>query len=346
MATNAGAHRPIDSWQHAEWQDFDAVCDAVTRHIPAAYGLSGATQIELLGISENANFLVTDLQGGSEGVLRVHRHDYHARGEIEAELAWMQAVRHETSVLCPSPVPRRDGGLVTALPVAHRRPREAVMFTRAPGENLTLQDATPYWYERLGRITAELHAHSLGWTRPPGFRRYNWLLEDVIGPDARFGYWGRYPGLDRGEVEVLRRVEARLREFVRCYESAGDRIGLIHGDLHLLNLMVYGDELWSLDFDDCGMSWFMFDVGAAMQYIPDGPVVDALMEAWVRGYTSLRALPPPERASLEHFAMLRRLLTLGWAGTHALAPMPESYSDVVARTVEAAERYLSKRSPR
>jgi Ser/Thr protein kinase RdoA (MazF antagonist) len=76
----------------------------------------------------------------------------HARAEIEAELAWMQAVRHETSVLCPSPIPRRDGCFVTGLSVAHRQ----------------------------------------------------------------------------------------LREFVRCYESADDRIGLIHGDLHLLNLMVHG----------------------------------------------------------------------------------------------------------
>lgn len=343
MAANAGSYRPVDSWQHAEWQDFDAVSDAVARHIPAAYGLSDATQIELLGISENANFLVTDPHGGCDGVLRVHRHDYHARGEIEAELAWMRAVRRETSVLCPSPIARRDGGLVTVLPVSRCRPRQAVMFTRAPGHNLTLQDATPYWYERLGCITAELHAHSLSWRRPSGFHRYDWLLEEAVGPEARFGYWGRYPGLDPCEVELLGRVEGRLRDFVRRYESEDDRIGLIHGDLHLLNLMVHRDELWSLDFDDCGMSWFMFDVGAAMQYIPDGPIVEDLTQAWVRGYTSLRPLPRPERESLEHFIMLRRLLTLGWAATHALAPLPESYGDVVARTLEAGERYLSNR---
>jgi Ser/Thr protein kinase RdoA (MazF antagonist) len=341
VAQEVDDHRPMDSWQHVEWQDFDAVYDAITRHIPTAYGLSGATQIELNSISENANFLLTDPQGGGEGVLRVHRHDYHGPGEIESELAWMQAVRRETSVLCPSPIPQRDGGLVTVLPMAHGRPREAVMFTRAPGENLTLEDATPYWYERLGRITAELHAHSLGWTRPTGFHRYNWLLDDIIGPHARFGYWGHHPRLDPSQKEVLRRVEDRLREAVRRYESSHERIGLIHGDLHLLNLMVHGDELWSLDFDDCGMSWFMFDVGAAMQYIPDDPIVEVLTDAWVRGYTSLRALSGPERESLPHFVMLRRLLTLGWAGTHPLAPVPESYGDVVARTLEAGERYLS-----
>src|SRR5262249_38476611 len=64
----------------------------------AAYGgVSPTASIELLNVSENATFLVSDPDAGPS-VLRVHRHGYHTEPEIASELAWMDALRAEAGV--------------------------------------------------------------------------------------------------------------------------------------------------------------------------------------------------------------------------------------------------------
>ena len=61
----------------------------------AAYdGVSPAASVELLNVSENATFLVTD-PDAAPSVLRVHRLGYHTEQEIASELAWMDALRAE-----------------------------------------------------------------------------------------------------------------------------------------------------------------------------------------------------------------------------------------------------------
>src|ERR1700676_1670317 len=57
-----------------------------------AYGAHPDAAIELLNVSENATFLVSDPEAGPS-VLRVHRLGYHSEQEIASELALMDALR-------------------------------------------------------------------------------------------------------------------------------------------------------------------------------------------------------------------------------------------------------------
>ena len=52
-----------------------------------AHGCHPDTSVELLNVSENATFLVSDPAAGPS-VLRVHRLGYHTEQEIASELAW------------------------------------------------------------------------------------------------------------------------------------------------------------------------------------------------------------------------------------------------------------------
>src|SRR6266704_2840519 len=67
----------------------------------AAYGGHPGASVELLNVSENATFLVSDPDAGPS-VLRVHRLGYHTEQEIASELAWMDALRAEAGGAAPS----------------------------------------------------------------------------------------------------------------------------------------------------------------------------------------------------------------------------------------------------
>lgn len=323
-----------------DFDDLGAINEAVRTRLLGRYGLSGDSAVTLLGVSENANFAVTDPQSNFHGVFRIHRHGYHDQRDIDSELQWMRAIRRETDLLIPDPVTATDGRLVTALTFEDGPDRNAVLFTRVHGRNLTLSDVSTAVYERLGAISAALHDHAGTWQRPAGFHRYRWDLESMVSPRARFGYWANHPALGGEERRLLERVAAVVSERVAVFSTEPNVIGLAHGDLHVLNLMVDGEDLWAIDFDDCGISWYMQDIAAALACFEAGTNVDELADAWVRGYETRRQLTVAERTVLADFVMLRRLLLLGWSATHPTAQVPGIDGDLVQVTVSAAEAYM------
>src|SRR5437868_10549979 len=105
----------------------------------AAYGGHPGASVELLNVSENATFLVSDPDAGPS-VLRVHRLGYHTEPEIASELAWMDALRAEAGVRTPRVLPAADGRRVVTVPepagVAPSSPstaRQCVRFEFLPG---------------------------------------------------------------------------------------------------------------------------------------------------------------------------------------------------------------------
>jgi Ser/Thr protein kinase RdoA (MazF antagonist) len=251
----------------------------------------------------------------------------------------MRAIRRDTDLLIPDPIPTVGGELVTSLEFNTTPSRHAVLFSRVPGRNLTLSDVSTTLYERLGAICATLHDHARTWQRPKGFERYRWDLESMASPGARFGYWADHPYLGAADRRLLDAVLATATERIERFSTEPDVIGLTHGDLHVLNLMVDGDELWAIDFDDCGISWYMQDIAAALACFEPGSYVGELTDAWARGYQSRRPLTAAERSILPDFIMLRRLLLLGWSTTHPTAQVPGINRDLVAVTTAAAAEY-------
>src|SRR6201986_2543345 len=104
----------------------------------AAYGGHPGAFVELLNVSENATFLVSDPDTGPS-VLRVHRLGYHTEPEIASELAWMDALRAEAGVRTPPVLPATDGrrGVPVAEPGApgsgRTVRRHCVRFEFLPG---------------------------------------------------------------------------------------------------------------------------------------------------------------------------------------------------------------------
>ncbi|MGH6928611.1 MAG: phosphotransferase enzyme family protein, partial [Dongiaceae bacterium] len=134
-------------------------------------------------------------------------------------------------------------------------------------------------------------------------------------------------------------IERRLRR----YGQGADRFGLIHADLRLANLLLEGPTTKVIDFDDCGFSWYFYDLGTALSFIEHRPDIPQLVDAWVTGYRKVAPLAAAEEAELPTFIMLRRLLLVAWVGSHAETDLAKSLGEPYTEgSCGLAEAYLSK----
>jgi Ser/Thr protein kinase RdoA (MazF antagonist) len=316
--------------------------EAGLREALPRWGLPVGSDLRLLTISENATFRAHDADGGRDLVFRVHRPGYHSRDEIASELAWLGALGRDRVVPTLTPIPQRNGDLIADID-QDEATRHVVAFGLLPGREPGEGEDLPRWFRELGAINARLHAHARSWPRPPGFTRKVWDFEAMLGEVQLWGDWRAGLGLDPAGREILERTAALLRRQLDAYGRGEDRFGLVHADMRVANLLVDGDRLSVIDFDDCGFSWFLYDFAAAISFIEHEPQVPELQAAWTAGYRSVAPLSDEECRILPVFIMLRRMLLTAWIASHAETPTAQAMGPAYTRgTVTLAEAFLAK----
>jgi Ser/Thr protein kinase RdoA (MazF antagonist) len=135
-------------------------------------------------------------------------------------------------------------------------------------------------------------------------------------------------------------VTARLREF----GEGTDRFGLVHADLRLANLLVDGDRITVIDFEDCGLSWYLYDLACALTFNEGRADVRELIALWADGYRQVEPLSAEDEKEIDTFLMLRRLMLTAYAGlrhdTELAAEMRANGFN--SETCAIAEPYLSR----
>ena len=303
----------------------------------------------LINVSENATYLV-EQPSGAKAVLRVHREGYHSRNAISWELAWMRALRAEGGVFAPLPIVGCDGveiqsGMVEGL--AH--PRYMVLFEfvegNEPDESQDLREP----FHQLGEICARTHIHSISWPRGEGFERLIWDEAHIFHPRIIWGDWRVAPGVGKAEREVLECQERVLRHRLRNYGKGQEVFGLIHADMRLANLLIpdnhnkHDNAPRLIDFDDCGLGWYLYDFAAGISFIEDHPDIPDLLSCWLQGYESVRPLRQQDKDEIESFIMLRRMALLAWIGSHMETGLAQEMAPHFAKvSAELAENYLGR----
>ena len=327
------------------------VMDRVTACARAAlrrYDCHPDASVELLNVSENATFLVSD-PGAGPSVLRVHRLGYHTEQEIASELAWMDALRAEAGVRTPRVLPAVGGRRVVTVPENSRRERHCVRFEFLPGTEPGGEPAedghstlTGRHFEELGEITARMHRHARRWARPEWFTRFHWDYAAAFGDRARWGRWQDGVGVGPSERPVLARLDDTLHARLSAFGQGPERYGLVHADTRLANLLVYEGSVSVIDFDDSGFSWYLYDLGTSVSFFEHSPEVPGLVERWLTGYRQMAELSAEDEAEIWTFIMFRRLLLLAWIGSHQGVDIAaELGAGYTQGSCDLAESYLS-----
>ncbi|ABC23811.1 phosphotransferase enzyme family protein [Rhodospirillum rubrum] len=309
-----------------------------------AWGLSPHTEVTLLNLSENATFRLRDEASGRDLVIRLHRVGYSSPEEIRSELAWIEALRREEVIETAPLVAGTDGQPVQILRSPAGGPaRHAVAFERVAGKEPEQGDDLVGWFRVLGGVTARMHAHAKRWRRPKGFVRKVWTFDAMVGPAGYWGPWRAGLGLDKAGTAVIEQALARIEGRVARLGMGPERFGLVHADLRLANLLVEDDHLRVIDFDDCGLSWYVYDFAAAISFIEHEPIVPALLDAWVEGYQAVAPLSAAELAEIPTFIVLRRILLTAWLASHAEIPFARQMGTTFTQgTVALAARWLEQ----
>jgi Ser/Thr protein kinase RdoA (MazF antagonist) len=321
-----------------------ALLAGLARRALGAWGLDGA-EVALIKYRENAVFRVT-APGGERSVLRVHRPRYRSDDEIRSEAAWMRALAG-AGIEAPLAHPTRDGDvLCVAAADGVPEPRQCDLLAWVEGAPVgTLEggvaldaDGLRRVYATVGAIAARIHAHGEGWQRPARFVRPAWDADALVGDSPAFGrFWelAEIPAETLALLLVARdRARARIRELGPARE-------LIHGDLIPDNLLADDARVHVIDFDDCGASWYGFELATSLFPLRLLGGFEPALEGWLAGYRSVRAFPDWQLALLPTFLMARGLSYLGWpAGRPEIASQRPIVPFLAGALADTARAFL------
>jgi Ser/Thr protein kinase RdoA (MazF antagonist) len=271
--------------------------DALASIVAQAYALDGV-HCQLIKSAMLDTYLVTAADGPT--ILRIYPAQRRTEMDILAELdvlADLQAAGISVSV----PILQRGGQRLLAIQ-APEGLRYAALFTYAPGQPLS-QQCTPPNVRTFGRMLAEVHVLTDRWPQLPA--RPPLDLEALL--DRPLAELDRVFGERAVEWAFLRQVASAVRPRIAALPTEPPWYGFCHGDTGSANAHVTADgRLTLFDFDMCGTGWRAYDIGT---FLIDEP--EAIGQAFLEGYESVRALTALERASIPLFQIVQSIWVLG-----------------------------------
>ncbi len=272
---------------------------------------------------------------GRRAALRLHRPGYQERDEIWSELWWMRALA-QAGLPVPEALPTPDGALIVDLPGGQR----ASMVGWVEGGPITDAMADAAVFHRIGALLARLHEATDALALPARFRRHAWDAEGLIGAAPLWGRFWENPALAPDERRTILAARARLRAALDAYRADGGDFGLIHADPIRGNVLVEGERVTLIDFDDAGFGFRAYDLAVLMTQNEHLPNADALLRAAIAGYRSVRPFSRRSEALLPGLILARRLASAGWIVPRSQEGDPRRRY-FAERALEAAERYLA-----
>lgn len=298
---------------------------------------------QLINHSENTTYLLSNSAGSERKILRIHRTDYHSLEAIKSELAWIDALREDEGVHTPRILPGLNGERIHLIKTDEvPEGRQCVFFEYLTGDEPDEDNLLPAFPD-LGEITARMHRHARNWTLPEGFERFHWNVETAFGDAPHWGHWHHGPNLNSERLKLFSRLVATVSDRLGRFGDSHERYGLVHADMRLANLLIYEGDTQVIDFDDSGITWYLYDLATALSFIEERPDVPELIAAWLEGYRREEEISQAEEDEIPTFLMLRRMLILSWMGSHSETDLAQSlgneYTDV---SCGLAEAYLAR----
>lgn len=322
--------------------------DRLVRKALLAWGITDA-QVDLIKYRENAVFSVSSVDG-TRGVLRVHRPRYRSDEHIRSELSWMKALA-ESGVSTPDALRTRTGDVLAVVEAdGVPEPRQCDLLSWVDGQPLgslesgvDMDEATVRsMYRTVGEVAARIHAHGRSWERPRSFARRPWDVGALVGEDPTFGRFWELELLTEDQLALLFKARDRASERLKAFGQASDCYGLVHGDLVPDNILHGPGGLRVVDFDDCGDSWYAFELATSVFPLLGSPSFEPAWEGYLEGYRSVRELPDADLSLMPTFLMARGLSYLGWpAGRREMQSGRDIAPLLVFMITDLAEKYLS-----
>ena len=313
-----------------------------------AYGLEKA-DLKFLQYGENVIYRV-DLQNGSD----VRRNDtpcvpnryllrLHAWDEpkyINSEMIWLDALANRAKLPVPAPLRTLDDEyLLKISDPGTGVSRWVTLLCWLDGRKLD-KGLRPTHLSSLGRVVAELHEFSSTWQLPEGFTRPKWDWAAQLG-GSLFDV-GREELIETMPIqfqEPFRIISTRARNAMSSLGEGSDAFGLIHADLYPENILYSRGQAFPIDFEDCGFSWWIWDIAVALCTWAWKKNWELMRDAFYEGYTAVRSLPEEQWRLLDLFIATQYGTMLLWASAF-LANDPKRADEYVPWRDDSGQRIM------
>lgn len=257
---------------------------------------------------------------------------------LVSQLAWLSDLGRETDLRAPEPMPLPDGSLLgrvsthdlgprgSLLRWASRRRdaeelrrdlwdapgmcRNFVLLRWVPGGHKRGEDLKPEDLSLAGSYVARLHRHAEDFGIPEGATLPRWDWEWPFGETANL--WDKGPTFySDSDMDGFRAAARHVHEDLQRLGEGREVFGAIHRDLKLENLLFDGARVGAVDFDLCGLGYYIFDLWTVRNSLRTHHAdrVEPLWDAFLAGYERERSLPEDLRRYLRTFEVMQKVAT-------------------------------------
>ena len=225
--------------------------------------------------------------------------------KLKGEVDWLTALRRDTNLLVPKPLPNKQGDLISQL-----ENRYCVLFEWLEGEPIS-SIMSPKVARQVGEIMAQLHLHAANYCLDDRMRDFT----NCYDRDYFFGSnsWWQTKAKERlpNDYKGMRSGIEKARHLIESLDRSAEQFGIIHSDLHFGNIICDGEKYAVIDFGDCGIGYYLMDIAVTEAEFKDYYNGDLLISAFREGYQDRRGYFP-HGEDVRTFEVMSSLLLLEW----------------------------------
>lgn len=279
---------------------------------------------------------------------------------LRSQLLWLSALGRQTDLFVPEPVPTSDGSLITYASFEDL-PRRLELLSRVsrryadiyhpahPGRHCVLlrwvsgrhkdKDLSLEDLATVGSYVAQLHDHAERYRISDDSTLPRWDWNWPFGPLAPL--WEEGQALySEDEMEYFRATAQRVKDDLGRLGQGKRSFGIIHRDLGLDNVVFDGGGVGAIDFDMCGLGYYLFDLSLILLYlnVHHQYRYPLLRDALFGGYQRERGLPEGYQRYIRSLATMqmvaainRQLMLLRSEATARQARGPHFLENAITR---------------
>ena len=255
------------------------------------------TAIAYIQMSESVTYRITT-HPERQYLLRIHIGDAN-QAEIASEFAFLRALSDHSDIEVPTGVASLDGREVLEMSTEHDDGPPLLVTVMKWLEGEPIHGAVMDNHAiAVGVMFARLHRASALFIPDKDFIRPSIEADAFNRKFAKLAvYRDRF--LSDSEWAIYQEAAAKVVTHLSKLNPTSENYGLIHGDLHLGNIVFRDGEPFPIDFGLCGYGYYLYDVASVMLGL--NPTQRWLL---LDRYESLRGSDPDSSHLLETFFIM------------------------------------------